>query len=74
METEACQLVDKSRGVRVCRLLTQVSCSSHDWRCRNGFCVPSEARCDGFIQCYDRSDEMHCGKYLIKIKNKIQCL
>ncbi|CAH2102533.1 unnamed protein product [Euphydryas editha] len=60
METEACQLVDKSRGVRVCRLLTQVSCSSQDWRCRNGFCVPSEARCDGFIQCYDRSDEMHC--------------
>ncbi|XP_046966221.1 uncharacterized protein LOC124534401 [Vanessa cardui] len=60
METEACQLVDKSRGVRVCRLLTQVSCSSQDWRCRNGFCVPSEARCDGSIQCYDRSDEMHC--------------
>lgn len=61
METEACHLVDKIRGVRVCRLLTQVTCSSEDWRCRNGFCVSSEARCDGYIHCYDRSDEMHCG-------------
>ncbi|XP_039758117.1 uncharacterized protein LOC120632332 [Pararge aegeria] len=66
METEACQLVDKARGVRVCRLLTQAACSSEDWRCRNGFCVPSTARCDGSIQCYDRSDEMHCDCDLTK--------
>ncbi|XP_045772980.1 uncharacterized protein LOC123872631 [Maniola jurtina] len=66
METEACQLVDRVRGVRVCRLLTQVTCSPEDWRCRNGFCVPSTARCDGSIQCYDRSDEMHCDCDLTK--------
>nr|XP_021188861.2 uncharacterized protein LOC110375163 [Helicoverpa armigera]XP_021188862.2 uncharacterized protein LOC110375163 [Helicoverpa armigera]XP_021188863.2 uncharacterized protein LOC110375163 [Helicoverpa armigera] len=60
LETEACQLVDKARGVRVCRLLTLVTCSPDEWRCRNGLCVPAEARCDGSIQCYDRSDEMYC--------------
>ncbi|XP_049881516.1 vitellogenin receptor-like [Pectinophora gossypiella] len=60
LETEACQLVDRARGVRVCRLLTLVTCAAHEWRCRNGLCVPAEARCDGSIQCYDRSDEMLC--------------
>ncbi|KAH9636532.1 hypothetical protein HF086_014793 [Spodoptera exigua] len=60
LETEACQLVDKVRGVRVCRLLTLVTCSPDEWRCRNGLCVPAEARCDGSIQCYDRSDETYC--------------
>lgn len=56
--------MDKARGVRVCRLLTLVTCSPKEWRCRNGLCVPAEARCDGSIQCYDRSDEMYCGKVL----------
>ncbi|CAK1602020.1 unnamed protein product [Parnassius mnemosyne] len=60
LETEACHLVDKSRGVRVCRLLSLATCSAQEWRCRNGFCVSADARCDGSIQCYDRSDEMHC--------------
>ncbi|CAD0194794.1 unnamed protein product [Chrysodeixis includens] len=60
LETEACQLVDKARGVRVCRLLTLVTCSPDEWRCRNGLCVPADARCNGSIQCYDRSDEMYC--------------
>ncbi|XP_026759319.2 uncharacterized protein LOC113518541 [Galleria mellonella] len=66
LETEACQLVDKMRGVRVCRLLTLVTCSEQEWRCRNGLCVRAEARCDGSIQCYDRSDEMHCDCDLTK--------
>ncbi|KAJ8735559.1 hypothetical protein PYW07_007179 [Mythimna separata] len=66
LETEACQLVDKARGVRVCRLLTLVTCSANEWRCRNGLCVPAEARCDGAIQCYDRSDETYCDCDLTK--------
>ncbi|XP_068626326.1 uncharacterized protein [Battus philenor] len=66
LETEACHLVDKARNVRVCRLLTLVTCSPHEYRCKNGFCVSADARCDGSIQCYDRSDEMHCGCDLTK--------
>lgn len=65
LDTEACQLVDKASGVRVCRLLT-ATCSAHEWRCRNGLCVPMDARCDGSIQCYDRSDEMYCDCDLTK--------
>ncbi|XP_013191227.2 uncharacterized protein LOC106135477 [Amyelois transitella] len=66
LETEACKLVDRVRGVRVCRLLTLASCSPEEWRCRNGLCVKAEARCDGSIQCYDRSDELHCDCDLTK--------
>ncbi|CAG9137613.1 unnamed protein product, partial [Plutella xylostella] len=62
LETEACQLVDRrARRVRVCRLLTLITCGEDEWRCRNGLCVDAAARCDGTIQCYDRSDEIHCG-------------
>ncbi|XP_030033944.2 uncharacterized protein LOC115450077 [Manduca sexta] len=60
LETEACQLVDKKLGVRVCRLLTLATCSPLEWRCRNGLCISADARCDGTIQCYDRSDEVQC--------------
>ncbi|XP_050666349.1 uncharacterized protein LOC126966393 [Leptidea sinapis] len=66
LETEACQLVDRLRGVRVCRLITMATCSPSDWRCRNGLCVPFSSRCDGSVQCYDRSDEMHCDCDLTK--------
>ncbi|CAG9796609.1 unnamed protein product [Diatraea saccharalis] len=66
IETEACQLVDRLRGVRVCRLLSLVTCLPEEWRCRNGLCVKADQRCDGSIQCYDRSDEMHCDCDLTK--------
>ncbi|KAJ0182529.1 hypothetical protein K1T71_001898 [Dendrolimus kikuchii] len=59
-ETEACHLVDKERGVRVCRSLSPSTCTPDEWKCRNGLCVSAEARCDGSIQCYDLSDEMQC--------------
>ncbi|KOB65194.1 putative low-density lipoprotein receptor [Operophtera brumata] len=70
LETEACQLVDKTLGVRVCRLLAMVTCSPAEWRCRDGLCVPTEARCNGSIQCYDRSDELLCECDLTK---QFQC-
>ncbi|KAG7310688.1 hypothetical protein JYU34_003493 [Plutella xylostella] len=76
LETEACQLVDRARGVRVCRLLTLITCGEDEWRCRNGLCVDAAARCDGTIQCYDRSDEIHCDCDLTKqfrCGNSISC-
>ncbi|XP_028036682.1 uncharacterized protein LOC114247824 isoform X1 [Bombyx mandarina] len=66
MELEACHLVDKELGVRVCRLLTLATCSPEEWRCRNGLCVPTESRCNGSVECYDRSDEVHCDCDLTK--------
>ncbi|XP_041974890.1 prolow-density lipoprotein receptor-related protein 1-like [Aricia agestis] len=60
LETEACHLVDRSHGARVCRQINPVTCSPKHWRCKNGLCVPLEARCDGYVQCYDRSDEINC--------------
>ncbi|XP_076230674.1 terribly reduced optic lobes isoform X32 [Nomia melanderi] len=33
---------------------------STELRCRNGACVPLDARCDGVAQCDDKSDELDC--------------
>ncbi|XP_013176577.1 PREDICTED: uncharacterized protein LOC106124450 [Papilio xuthus] len=66
LETEACHLVDKARGVRVCRPLGAAACAARQWRCKNGFCVSEHARCNGSIECYDRSDEMYCDCDLTK--------
>lgn len=58
-------MVDRARGVRICKLLNLSTCGPNEWRCRNGFCVVGSARCDGLIHCYDKSDEMYCGKSLL---------
>lgn len=76
LETEACQFVDRARGVRVCRLINMVICGTDEWRCRNGLCVAASARCDGSIHCYDKSDEIFCDCDLTKhfrCGNAISC-
>lgn len=32
-------------------------CSSLEWRCKNGRCIPSDEKCDGVVNCGDQSDE-----------------
>ena len=36
-------------------------CTSQQFRCHGGGCIPKVAECDGVAHCYDLSDEDHCG-------------
>ena len=37
-------------------------CGFDEFACAgDGLCVPGEAKCDGYLDCADRSDEAHCG-------------
>ena len=35
-------------------------CPEGEWRCDNGQCLSPLSRCDGRIQCSDKSDEAGC--------------
>ena len=35
-------------------------CPEGQWRCNDGQCVDPISRCDGRIQCHDKSDEVGC--------------
>ncbi|KAL5491243.1 hypothetical protein EMCRGX_G016491 [Ephydatia muelleri] len=39
----------------------QAQCSSNQFACSNGNCVPSEYQCDRYNDCADNSDEVGCG-------------
>ena len=42
-------------------------CSKHEFHCRiDGYCIPIEQRCDGWIQCTDRTDEDDCSASFTK--------
>lgn len=42
-------------------------CAHTKWECGSGECLPMEMRCDGIVQCKDKSDELHCGMYMLLI-------
>lgn len=38
-----------------------LNCSANEFRCSNGIeCISQMLQCDGFADCFDRSDEMNC--------------
>jgi len=37
-----------------------MSCDSDHWQCGNQQCVPLVWRCDGDLDCHDKSDEQNC--------------
>ncbi|XP_065836073.1 very low-density lipoprotein receptor-like isoform X2 [Oscarella lobularis] len=43
-----------------CAFLSDLSCSSSQFQCTNGNCVPSSYHCDDDNDCGDNSDERNC--------------
>ena len=37
-----------------------VTCDVDHWQCATGQCIPLVWRCDGDIDCHDKSDEQNC--------------
>ena len=44
-----------------------LGCTSVQFTCANGQCVPVSARCNNVRECTDGSDEQNCGMILILI-------
>ena len=44
------------------------ACSSSQFKCNNGNCVPSSYKCDRYNDCGDNSDEFGCSKDHVMVK------
>ena len=38
-----------------------LECRQNEFKCSDGACIDSSLRCNQYPDCYDRSDEDHCG-------------
>jgi len=57
--------VDQPEGVREMELSFN-SCNDEEFNCLDGTCVSMNGRCDGNVDCDDRSDELECA--IIKLE------
>ncbi|XP_068085529.1 uncharacterized protein [Anabrus simplex] len=79
INTELCQKLD----VDAFRCVDDSYCLPTEWRCGNQLCIPEVKRCDGHMNCYDRTDEhdcdcnlethFHCGNNTSCLPNKKRC-
>ena len=40
------------------------TCGPDDFQCDSGQCIAAEFQCDSYLDCFDNSDELRCGKLL----------
>jgi len=54
-------IVSSSSNYTIVKVDDDLNClEGHEWKCRDGLCIPQEKRCDGHFNCYDHSDEYNC--------------
>lgn len=41
------------------------ACPPGHFKCSTGLCIQQMQRCDGINNCFDESDELFCGLYLL---------
>ncbi|KAB7502599.1 Sortilin-related receptor, partial [Armadillidium nasatum] len=73
-DVEVCQAL----GSRAFQCHSSSQCLDDEWRCVDGLCIPQAKRCDGHLNCYDRSDENMCDlifnyKYKCVTVTQIKC-
>ncbi len=43
--------------------MSNVTLACRGFRCNSGQCIEQAERCDGVVDCRDKSDETFCSKY-----------
>lgn len=69
INTQFCQMLNEKLKIYQCsNLKNTLKCPMNTFNCGN-MCIVDKRRCDGVINCSNKSDEVDCGKTKI-FKNK----